>query len=121
LGTVTSLSKARLNTVLHTRVDEFLHVYLLPEMSAAGRDGGDVQTRDGSQGGNSTAEKARLLAPYLGRSVGGADSGVAAGGMGRGGGAGAGAGVLERERDVEVDGMIQGLRSGRALGVVVAV
>jgi len=85
-------------------------------MSAAGRDGGDVQTRDGSQGGKSTAEKARVLAPYLGRSVGGADS---AGGMGRGGGPGAGA--LERERDVEVDGMIQGLRSGRALGVVVAV
>jgi len=52
----------------------------------------------------------------LGRSVGGADS---SGGVGRGGGAGAG--VLERERDVEVDGMIQGLRSGRALGVVVAV
>jgi len=116
LGTVTSLSKARLNTALHTRVDEFLHVYLLPEMPAAGRDGGDAQTRDGSQGGRSTAEKARVLAPYLGRTVGGADS---AGGMGRGGGAGAGA--LERERDVEVDGMIQGLRNGRALGVVVVV
>lgn len=128
---MTSLSKARFNTALHTRIDEFLHVYLLPETAVAGAGAGndddDVRERVGGGSGmlgvKSTAEKAGLLMPCLGRGGGGVGGGGggAGRGIGVGAGGGIGAGALEREKEREVDGMIQGLKSGRALGVVVVV
>lgn len=125
LQTITSLFKSRGVTstpVLQSRINEFLHFYLLPETTTGSNSTLQEASQSEQQLGSPskgpvrsasnsgmiptklTAEKAKLLASYLG------------GGNGNGNGA-----ARATAADHEADGMMQGLRTGRALGVVVAV